>query len=53
MISSMYDCLSLPVQIFFIVFFSLLLLFYQCFSFSPLFLDITVFEGGYASNDLT
>jgi len=33
------------LQIFFIVFFFLLLLFYKFFSISPLFLDITVFEG--------
>ena len=33
------------LQIFFIVFFFLLLLFYNFFSISPLFLDITVFEG--------
>ena len=48
MISSMYDCLTLRVhnilQIFFIVFFFLPLLFYKFFSISPRFLDITVLK---------
>lgn len=49
MISSMYDCLTQRVHKkitnLFIVFFFLLLLSYNCFLISPLFLDITVFEG--------